>query len=337
LDAALLWRTPTAAEAAAPSQFKGLTRVSIIDHEESDRKWIYFISQFWNRQFIKSLLFRMPWDEASEWGITGEPQMLTSRGWEAIEGGRIPVSIDDSTSPFSLFLNFGNIARQTMLPGGRYIALGPTNSYEGYIVRPQSVIAWSQSTDLIAWKFGGFVRSTIPYVADGTGYSVSVIDPTYYEDVGGAHLLVASADGDEAAGIARDGKHDCATAFDGSMPTAPYVGTGVYDYELGQRELIPTSTTLEAPQSAAAGGALRVRVTVRAANGEVPHGVVTVYGGGQITELLLVDGQAEADVVMPGRTTEVTAAFRPTGLYLFSSAHQVVQAVPTARRRAGGR
>jgi len=69
LDAALLWRTPSAAEASPPSQFKGLTRVSIVDQEEGSRKWIYFLSQFWNRQFIKTAAFRMAWDEASEWGI----------------------------------------------------------------------------------------------------------------------------------------------------------------------------------------------------------------------------------------------------------------------------
>lgn len=337
LDAALLWRTPSAAEGTAPSQFKGLTRVSIMEHEEGGRTWIYFLSHFWNRQFIRSVAFRMAWDDASEWGITGDPEMLTFRGWEAMPGGRIPLTIDDnSTAPSTFFFTAGTVARQTRLPGGRYIAFGSADSYDGLAVRPASVLVWSTSDNLVNWTFGGYVRSTLPYVGDGTGYSASVIDPTYYEDVDGPHLLVASADGDEAAGIARDGKHDCAVAADAANPTAPYIGTGIYDYNLGERERIVTSTTMEAPKSAAAGGTVRVRITVRAADGSAPHGTLKLYAG-NIMELPLVDGVAEADVVMPERTMQFSAAFNSNGVYLFSGAVAVVEAVPVTRRRAARR
>lgn len=333
LDAALLWRTPSTAEATMPSQFKGLTRVSIMDHEEDGRKWIYFLSQFWNRQFIKTAAFRMAWDEASEWGITGEPELLTSQGWETMPGGRIPTTIDGTGSPLTLFFSAGAIARQTLLPVSRYIAFGAADAYDGFTFRPASFIPWSFSEDLVHWNFGGYVRSTIPYVADATGYGTSVIDPTYYEDVDGPHLLFASADGDEAAGIARDGKHDCSVAADAANPTAPYIGTGIYDFNLGQRERIATTLTIEAPKSAAAGGTIHVRITVRGADGSVPHGTVTVYAS-RVLELPLVDGQAETDIVVPDRTIEVTASFNTLGLYLFSGANHVVEAVPVTRRRA---
>ena len=73
-DPMLLGRPPTAAERTF-SNYKGLTRVSLIARDDS----FYLIAQYWTRSAIKIVLFRVAYDPASEWGIAGEPEAWSAK------------------------------------------------------------------------------------------------------------------------------------------------------------------------------------------------------------------------------------------------------------------
>lgn len=194
-DPTFLGRPPTAAEKIPGSNFKGLTRVSLLAHGDS----FYLATQSWAQFSIDIALFRVPYDPADEFGLGGDAELL----------------------PANLHGFLGSISRTRVFGEERFIALNPD---------PRgSSILYQTSMNLIDWTPPERMRSLIPFFADGNGYPVSVIDPVAVDGADGKlHVYFASADGDPDHGVARDGRHDCGI-YSEFGPTAVYLGTGIYE------------------------------------------------------------------------------------------------------------
>jgi hypothetical protein len=194
-DPTFLGRPPTAAERFPGSNYKGLTRVSLLAHGDD----FYLATQYWAVNSIQIAMFRVPYDAADEWGLGGEAE-------------RVPTSLAG-------FL--GSVSRTRVFGAERFIALNPYDSGRR--------ISYQTSENLINWTPPVVMRSAIPFFADGAGYAVSVIDPIAADGADGTlRVYFASADGDSDHGIGRDGRHDCGL-YDEFGPTAAYLGTGIYE------------------------------------------------------------------------------------------------------------
>lgn len=194
-DPTFLGRPPTPAERIPGSNFKGLTRVSLLAHGDD----FYFATQYWAVNSIQIAMFRVPFDAADEWGLGGGAEVV----------------------PTSLTGFLGSISRTRAFGAERYIALNPDNAGRR--------ISYQTSENLIDWSPPVVMRSSIPFFADGFGYAVSVIDPIAVDGADGKlRVYFASADGDADHGVGRDGRHDCGL-YDEFGPTAAYLGTGVYE------------------------------------------------------------------------------------------------------------
>ena len=203
-DPTLLGRPPTAAERTVPSNFKGLTRVSLVSQGGS----FYIAAQYWAVDALKIVMFRVPYDRSNEWGLGGEAEAV----------------------PTSLSGMLGSIVHTRE----GFIAFHSASNR----------ILYQTSQNLVDWTPAVALRSSIPFFADGFGYEASVIDPVAVEGAEGKlRLFFASADGDPEHGIARDGRHDCGI-YSSFGPTAAYLGTGIYEAVVEPRVLRATTTTL---------------------------------------------------------------------------------------------
>lgn len=203
-DPTFLGRPPTATERVPGSNYKGLTRVSLLAHGDD----FYLVTQYWAINSIRIVMFRVPYDAGDEWGLGGEAE----------------------TVPTSLTGFLGSISRTRAFGAERYIALNPYDSGRR--------ISYQTSENLIDWTQPVLMRSAIPFFADGAGYAVSVIDPIAVDGADGTlRVYFASADGDPDRGIGRDGRHDCGL-YDEFGPTAAYLGTGIYEAKV---ELLPVN------------------------------------------------------------------------------------------------
>src|SRR5262245_52404613 len=251
-DPTFLGRPPTTAETLPGSNFKGLTRVSLVAYGDS----FYIAAQEWGIDSLQIGMFRVPDDPSNEWGLGGDAEIV----------------------PTSLTGFLGSIARTR----DGFLALSAQSN----------LIAYQRSQNLIDWTPPQLMRSSIPFLADGFGYPISVIDPVAVEDADGTlHLFFASADGDADHGIPRDGRHDCGIYSDFG-PTAAYVGTGIYEAIVERRDVLrPTRTWITALRS----GRYEVRVT--ASDRTVPQGNVVVQdAGGAFRIVPLVKGVAVVDL-----------------------------------------
>ena len=205
-DPTFLGRPPTDAEKVPGSNFKGLTRVSLVAYGDA----FYIAAQYWSQNAIQIVMFRVPYDPSSEWGLGGDAEIV----------------------PTSLTGVLGSIARI----GDRFYAFSPDSNR----------IIYQTSTNLVDWSPAIVLRSSIPFLADGFGYQTSVIDPVAVNGADGKlHLFFASADGDPEHGVARDGRHDCGL-LPGFGPTAVYLGTGIYETIVEPRALRATTTSIAA-------------------------------------------------------------------------------------------
>lgn len=204
-DPTFLGRPPTAGERLPGSNFKGLTRVSLLAHGDD----FYLATQYWAVHSIQIAMFRVPYDAADEWGLGGAAEMV----------------------PTSLTGFLGSISRTRAFGAERFIALSPYDAGRR--------ISYRTSENLVDWTPPEVMRSSIPFFADGLGYAVSVIDPVAVDGPDGKlRVYFASADGDADHGIPRDGRHDCGL-YDEFGPTAAYLGTGIYEATVELRPVTP--------------------------------------------------------------------------------------------------
>jgi hypothetical protein len=215
-DPTFLGRPPNAFERTAPSNYKGLTRVALIAHEN---RW-YLAAQYWSRASLRVVMFRLPYDPSSEWGFKGQAEVWNGRRAAWVNSPDfLDVPFEFSLGSFSGLLS--SISRTRVFGDERFIALNADSR--------ASSIAYQTSQNLIDWTPPVTMRSSIPFFADGGGYAVSVIDPVAVDgDDGKLHVFFASADGDPDHGIERDGRHDCGLYSDFG-PTAVYLGIGIYE------------------------------------------------------------------------------------------------------------
>lgn len=304
LAAALLWREPNAGDTAPGSGYKGFARVSMVAATEGGKTFFYIIGMFWGARSAKEVLVRVPYDAANEWGLGGAPEIVhfvyPSHVWESCANGRLPDWVDDFQQ-YSVVTGFFNaftasVFPITHVPGYRYAALGVANAaglagFQG----SANAIVYQLSNDLITWTPQRYLRSSVDFLADGRGYSASIIDPIGVEDGGGTvHLYVASDDGNNSG--ARDGLPDCVLNPDFG-PTAPYVGAGIYEATLGWVDLPATTITVTPPASPVTTGSARYSVHVTAADGSIPTGIVTLYS---------TDFYAPASAPLHGGVADVT-------------------------------
>jgi hypothetical protein len=313
-DATFIGRPPTAVEKTAASNYKGLTRVSLI----ADGDGFYIAAQYWGRSSLRVAMFRVPYDASSEWGISGEPEAWSPRhrAW-----GRVADYLDDQLDygVFNYPASLGSIVRS----GDHFIAFNADSNR----------VLYQTSTNLLDWTPALVLRSSIPFLADGFGYTTSVIDPVAVNGSDGKlHLFFASADGDPEHGIGRDGRHDCGM-YAGFGPTAVYLGTGIYETIVEPRALRATRMTIAATSPG------RFDVRVVAFDGTMPSGNVVVRDStsGDFRIAPLVNGAASVDLPMitPGDHI-VLAWFDAQGDWDASSTG-AVQRVPTPPRRRAAR
>lgn len=339
-DATLISATPV-----RDTNFKGITRVTLVPRQEpSGRTYFYIGAQYWGTQTTKMLMMRIPYDATSEWGISGDPELWSRNrtGWLPCPRGVIPAIMNspgEHSVPLVLEL-VSAISRTTIRGASEYIALSVSSSraFPGY----QGVaneISYAFSSNLIDWDFPTVMRTTIPYFADGWSYDASVIDPVAVDDHGALRLFFASADGDEAFGIPRDGQHDCGTR-NGFGATAPYVGTGIYESRVEMITPRRTGMTLSVDRmSIEAGEPIRCRVDVTDDSGQPVEGVVTFHAELLTRRARLSGGHAEAELTfLDAGTRAVEAEFQNQGLWQ-SSGRRIdgVQVAPNtlpSRRRA---
>jgi hypothetical protein len=303
-DPTLLGRPPTDAERTATSNFKGLTRVSLI----ANGGYFYIATQYWARSSIRVAMFRVAYDAANEWGLAGEPMAWSPhrRAWESVAD-----YLDDAFEPtlFGYPSQLGSIVRA----GDRFIAFNADSNR----------ILYQTSQNLVDWTPALVLRSSIPFFADGFGYETSVIDPVAVNGADGKlHLYFASADGDADHGIARDGHHDCGL-YAQFGPTAAYLGTGIYEAIVEPRVLHATTTTLE-PH----GDRIEVRVSA-------PAGNVVISDNNAFVIAPLVNGVATKDLT-PGDHT-IYAWFDAQGEWDASRSPVLIQHVPAPPRRRAAR
>jgi hypothetical protein len=338
-DAMLIGRAPEGADTMGLSQYKGLARVSLLARDDG---YFYLAAQYWGREQIKILMFRIAYDPAATWGTGGEAELWSwnRQQWMSCENGRLPDFIGQP-GEYSLpsFANpLGSIVRTKVFGSERFLALGsetePSLSDGHGIVNR---ISYQTSTNLLDWTPEESLRSALPFFADGNGYDVSVIDPVSVDAPDGTlHLFFASADGDARAGVTRDGRHDC--ELDVTMPTAPYVGTGIYEAVVKPQALQPVVITLRADEERLLiGGSAHYTIRVTAADGSQPSGMVDLIDRGRaVVTVPLRAGLAHAEL-WPTATGEhhVYAYFPPQGNLDAGRTAVMRQTVePLPRRRA---
>ncbi|HEY3054589.1 MAG TPA: hypothetical protein VGK31_01525 [Thermoanaerobaculia bacterium] len=327
-DAILIGRAPAPNDRAIGSNYKGITHVAMVTHEEKGRTYFYIGAQYWSPSNIKSLMFRIRYDGESEWGIIGEPEMWSwnRKYWLLCPSGIVPDLINQYNE-HSLLISYdplSSISTTTRRGFHEYIALASRSNR----------ISYQFSTNLVDWTPNQTMRSALPYFADGYSYDASVIDPVMADD----RLFFASADGDEAFGIARDGRHDCGSNSDYGA-TAPYVGTGIYEshVELISPRATRTRVTVD-HTSIVSGDVIRCSAEVTDERGSPVEGVVLIRGDG-VMQVRLIDGHAEAIMPMRGLGTHyVDAWFEDQGMWQASKSDFVtITIVPNNRRRAARR
>ena len=306
-DPTFIGRPPNADERVAPSNFKGLTRVSMLSQDG----YFYLATQYWEKLTLKVAMFRVAYDATSEWGTAGDAEAWSTRRHQWVTAADY---LDSANEPSMFPEPLGSIVR----------------THDGFLALTSSSnqIYYQTSQNLTDWTWIVPLRSSIPFFADGFGYQTSVIDPVAFEDAGGAlHLYFASADGDPDHGVPRDGRHDCGLYSDFG-PTAAYLGTGIYDAVVERRTLHFTTTTLQ-PR----GNRLEVRVT--AVDGSTPSGNVVVRDfNGEFRIANLAGGLATVDLpsLTPGQH-QLQAWFDAQGDWDASRSPIIVQNVTVPPRR----
>jgi len=232
LNAARIWIAPHSWDPVLYTNFKGVTRTSMVVRTEGDKTYFYVGAYLWGSFRLKTLMIRMEYSASAPNGIAGFPELYDTwtRSWVSCFDGELPPWINDRSDRGSVLGGqLGSITETAAFPGFEYIQTSPGNS-----MRPASaaetglgnLITYRLSSDLIHWTAPAVVPSTIRFFADGNGYDFSVIDPFYLESADGLkQFFFASADGD-AMGRGRDGIHDCDIAGKGG--TSPFIGLGVY-------------------------------------------------------------------------------------------------------------
>jgi hypothetical protein len=293
---------------------------------------------YWSPQNIKTLMLRVPYDPASEFGLGGDPEMWSwnRKSWLTCLNGVLPGLIN-TYNEHSLLISYdpiSSISRTAIRGKQEYIAVASNGSYfyNGYGGRSNR-ISVQFSSNLVDWTPSQIIRSAVPHLADGYSYDASVIDPVLIEDGDGFRLFVASADGDE--GIARDGRHDCDPNA-GFGPTAPYVGTGIYEARVETITPRPTRTSLFVDRTAiVSGDTVHCRIEVTEPDGAPAEGVALIRGDG-VRPVRLVNGRAEIDMPLRGVGPRwIDAVFEDQGLWLGSHSDvNAVQVMKNTRRRA---
>ena len=345
-DATLIGRAPDDADRAPGSQFKGVTHVMLVEHEDAGRQYFYIGAQYWSRGFIKVLMFRIERDPSSEWGIAGAPQVWSSNrhAWIDCEDGRIPDFFSEREEyGLQAFQSApSSITPTTMFGEPMFIALASADTAYTINIRGRAnAVMYYLSRDLVDWTSGYRLRSAVRDVADGFGYDASVIDPIAID--GPDHslrLFFASADGDPDHGIERDGRYDC--YLDPNIGvTAPYVGTGIYESQVQWTSLQPTTVTVDPERlEVVAGSSVRFKVRVKAADGSTPEGVVTiVVAGSGFTDRRVENGEATFDMTMgaPAQERIVYASFYSYGVWQLGYSDIVKLHVVAAPRRRAAR
>ena len=336
--------TPDAGDFGMGLDYKGITRIGMITREENGVLYFYITGFQWTGVASDSAIFRIPYDETSEWGISEDPRMWSGnrRAWVECEDGQVPAFLREhseySASPLGFAL--GRVTRTRIFGEEEYLALSSADSWFPGSGR-SNVVAFYRSKNLVDWTAGGYIASAIPFLGDTWGYDASILEPAAIEDGSGTlRLFVASADGDILHGIERNGRHDCSPGPE-LGPTAPYVGTGIYEAVLQiitPAETMTTITPLE--DSVLAGTSARFLVRVTAADGSVPFGVVFIsnldhYG---FTSARLVNGQAEIEMVTRGRGENAfVARYNKQGVWSESVSDIVVQKMHTVKRQRAAR
>lgn len=246
LNAAKIWIAPHSWDPVLYTSFKGITRTSMVVHEEGGKTFFYVGAYLWGSFRLKTLMVRMQYDAGSANGLVGDPEVYDTgtRSWVRCIGGEIPPWFNDHSNRGSILgAQLGTISRTDNFPGYQYIQTTPADS-----MRPASpaeygvgnVISYRLSEDLLHWTAPSVIPSRIRFFADGSGYDFSVIDPIYVEGADGSfQFFFASADGD-ARGRGRDGVHDC--DIGGKEGTAPFIGLGIYAGG-NKKPLRPTGAT----------------------------------------------------------------------------------------------
>jgi hypothetical protein len=335
-DAMLIGRPPDASERGTSSIYKGLTRVALVAHEEKGISYFYFGTQYWTRDGIKMGMFRIERDPASEWGLTGDPELWsTTRRWVTCTDGRVPDFLS-STNEYSM-TGMNEALSSIVRDGERYMAFATHTGFEVAGRSRFSQVSYFVSTNLLQWNGPFTIPSAIPYVADGYGYEVSVIDPIAVPDgPERMRLFYSSADGDARNGVARDGRHDC-QLDPRAGPTAPYMGTGIHEATLEYIDRRHTSTTITASNSAAVGDTIRAVVQVASEDGSAPHGTVIVTDNRTIFEQVrVVNGEAVLALPIRGEAGARTiyAQFTADGIWASSRSEVLeLRVVKQARKR----
>lgn len=340
-DAMLIGRPPDATDRTAGSLYKGVTRVSMVEVDDTFQSYFYIGAQFWSARVLKMAMFRVPYDRANEWGLGGDPQLWSwnQKRWVPCENGRIPDFLDllNEISLLTFSAPLSAVLRTSIFGQPQYQALTAADYSPSFTwFRRSSVIRYATSQNLTDWRGELFLRSGILAFADGLSYDNSVIDPVAIEEADGTlRLFFSSADGDEQQGIPRDGVHDCARepVFGA---TSPYVGTGIYEAVIERITLRPTSlsvlpTSFQIPD----GGLAHYRACVNALDGSVVEGLVSVVDSGRsFAEGRLSGGCAEIDLRMHGLGMHsVTANYNTQNVWQASRSPTVVQEVSASQRK----
>jgi hypothetical protein len=329
LSTALLYREPSANDKLTGSQYRGITRVRALLADG----YIYLLSQFSATDGARSMLLRAPFDGSTEFGITGDFEAWRGDqgSWQAVTASRIPDEFDTGGSATGYAPAITSFADITHIEGFRFIGLIPTS---GRTNRVNTRLDYVLSNDLLSWTPAKPLRSAIHFFADDGSYSNSVVDPILVEDAQGAmHFFMASNDGDDDHGIARDGVPDCF----GVGAAASKVGLGIYEAFVEIAPLSPTTTTITARTNPAAAGNVTFDIRVTSPTGQTPSGQLT-FTAGSSTQLVDVNnGRATVTVPLnvPG-SYPVHAFFSSVGPWESSNADavQTVIQAAVARKRA---
>jgi len=322
------------------SPFKGITHVTVVPFDDAGRKYFYVGAQLWGALATKMLMVRVPYDATADAGIGGDPEMWDGilHAWVSCPGGVVPGYID-RPDQFSLvaFDALSSIAPTTIRGIHEYISLNVSDGVRYTAGRGRANrITYAFSSNLVNWTFADPLRSTIPWLADGTSYDSSVIDPVVVDEHGALRLFLASADGDDAGGIARDGVQDCAASGFGA--TAPYVGTGIYEARIESVVPVPTRMTIATDGTTFNDGeTVRCHVTVTDSSGHPVNGNIVAFAGNIVFSIVyarVIDGHADVDVPVRGVGTHtIRADFPDQGLSLGTFAVVNVQVVPNSAKR----
>lgn len=232
LNAAKIWIAPHSWDPVLFTNFKGVTRTSMVVRQEGDKTYFYVGANLWGSFRLKTLMLRMQYSPDSPNGLTGYPEVYDTwaRAWVSCFDGEIPPWLNDHSDRGGILgAQLGTISHTDTFADYQYI-----QTVSGDSLRPASatehglanLITYRLSNDLLHWTSAAVVPSTIRFFANGDGYDLSVIDPIYVESADGSYqFFFASADGD-ASGRGRDGVHDC--DIGGKEGTAPFIGLGIY-------------------------------------------------------------------------------------------------------------